>query len=412
MPTDEPDRTGPPQDEHPTPQDGHHSVHDLRRELDGRTDAEESARITGHLDACDDCTRRLDELAGTTPTPAVAADQDPPSLDPRWMRRAVARTMLSVAWRAALLLVVVVVAAQFAATLLVHPPLVERGDRLERHVVASIDLPILLRPGAEARDVNSNVGLFRRTTEVRFERAVGAATSDLGRYETRLGPLAMTTAIGSAPITTSRGPRLSEDPADSSPVPFDPERAGDATAATIELSWSGAIDREAVAALTDDHDDVALTWVGFRVAESDWDARGGVLGYNACSRGGDEIVEGFDLGNRLVGGGFSISGVSRQPLPPEDGVAHALEQVRRATDNLVRSGWLADDPPMEREGADGPLTDLDAVNQRLAEDDPEVVTVVLTGPTPALAAIIADSAPDTANLLELDLDRGAPEPCG
>ncbi len=405
MPTDDPDRTGPPHADHP-------STDDLRRELDGRTDAEESARITGHLDACEACGRRLDELADTTPTPAVAADRDTPSFDPRWMRRAVARTMLSVAWRAALLLVVVVVVAQFAATLLVHPLLVERGDRLERHVVASIDLPILLRPGAEARDVGSNVGLLRRTTEVRFERAVGAATSDLGRYETRLGPLAMTTAVGSGPITAWRGPRLSEDPADSSPVPFDPGRAGDATAATIELSWDDAIDREAVAALTDDHDDVALTWVGFRVADGTHAEGRQALGYSACSRGGDEIVEVFDLGTTLVGGGFGTSSGFRQLPPPEDGVAHALEQARRATDNLARSGWLEDEPLLDRGREDGPLADLDAVNQRLAEDDPEVATLVLTGPTPALAAIIADSAPDTANLLELDLDRGAPEPCG
>jgi len=69
--------------------------------------AEESARIAGHLDGCRACGRLLDELAGTSPTPATTADQDPPAYDSRWIRRAVGRTMLSIAWRTALLLVVV-----------------------------------------------------------------------------------------------------------------------------------------------------------------------------------------------------------------------------------------------------------------------------------------------------------------
>ena len=259
--------------------------------------------------------------------------------------------------------------------------------------------------------MTSNIGLLRRTTEVRYERVVGAARSDLGSYETRLGPLAMTTGVGSGPITAWRGPRLSEDPVDSSPVPFDPERAGEATAATVELTWFDTIDRGSVAELSSGDDDVMLTWVGFHTGDRPVQERGSVLGYSACSRGADEMLEGFALGSSLFGGGFGTSGSFRVLPPPEDGVAHALEQLRRATDNLARSGWLEDEPLLTDGPVDGPLADIAAVSRWLEDNDPEVATVVLTGPTPALADIVAASAPDTANLLELDLDRGAPEPC-
>lgn len=402
MSTDDP--TGPTGRQHP-------STQELRRELDGRTSPEESARITRHLDGCEACGRLLDELADTAPAPATTTDRQPPTFDARWMRRAVGRTMLSIAWRSALLLVVVVVVAQVAAALVFHPLFVERGDRLEEHVVASIDLPVLLRPGVEVRDVRSSVGLLRRTTEVRFERAVGAAHSDLGTYETRLGVLAMPTAVGHGPITAWRGPRLSEDPVDSSPVPFDPERAGEATAATVELTWFDTIERGSVAELSSDDDEVVVTWVGFRVGDGPVEERGSVLGYSTCGRGADDILATFDLAGGAVGGGFGISGGFRLLPPPEDGVDHALRQARRATDNLARSGWLENEPLITRGPVDGPLSDIAATNRRLQESDPDIVTVVLTGPTPSLADIIAASEPDTVTLLELDLDRGAPEPC-
>ncbi|TVP70661.1 MAG: hypothetical protein EA340_05520 [Nitriliruptor sp.] len=138
--------------------------------------------------------------------------------------------------------------------------------------------------------------------------------------------------------------------------------------------------------------------------------RGSVRGYSTCGQGADDILEVVDLGSSLFGGGFGTSGSFRILPPPEDGVDHALEQVRRATDNLARSGWLDDEPLFTDGPVDGPLSDIDAVNRRLQEREPEIVTVVLTGPTPALAEIVAASEPDTADLLELDFDRGAPEP--
>lgn len=394
----------------PNQPDGHPTDDALRRELHAQTDPEESARITDHLDACEQCGERLDALADTMP--ALSAEATATTDDPGWMRRAVSRTLFGVAWRAALLLAVVAIGGQFLGALVIHPLLVDRGDRLEEHLVAAIDLPVLLRPGVEASEIRTNPGVFRRSVEVRFERAVGAQHQDLGSYELRLGPLGMSRTDGPLVAFPPLGPSLSNDPSDRSTIAFDPSRAGEATAATVELRWFEGIDATQVPELTADAgDELALTWVGFQVGEPPEDpdlagAYDATLGYSACPAGADRLRE--IIGDGPIHGGGGMSGGFRAfPPEPGDGVAQALAQVRRATANLASSGWL-EDAGSVRDG----LGDVQETARWLEDNDPDVTSVVLTGPTTLLAEVVEASGPDRAVLLELELDRGAPDPCG
>ena len=118
-----------------------------------------------------------------------------------------------------------------------------------------------------------------------------------------------------------------------------------------------------------------MTWVGLRIGELPTEGPGAILGYSACARDHGELL---DLAGVPFSGGFGTSGGFRVMPPPEDGVGHALTHVRRATANLARTGWLENEPLLR----EGPLGDVTATAQWFTDNDPEVVSIVLTGPTP------------------------------
>jgi hypothetical protein len=370
--------------------------------LDDRLDAADAEVVGHHLETCERCLARLDTLA---PGPALDRrdDGEVPSFDPRAMRRAVRRTLWRTAVNAALLLVAGAIVLQLIGALVVHPLFVSRGDRVSEHVAATIDLAVMTTPGAEVREYRSNIGWVRRTTEAEAERVVGGRSVPLGGYATRLGPLAMTSDPDNRVF--AYGPILSDPADDDGAVSFEPDRLPEGTAVTAEL-WFG----EPVTTATVDElatDEVALLWVGFDVtgvgAPDDSGEHGNGpterLGYSACA----ELPPFID---EVGGGGFGGTGAFRRfPATVGGGAEHALTQLRRATANLAEIGWLEQEPVDS-----GPLADLDAVQQRL--DDPQVRSVVVTGPTPEVAALHDELGAMHADLLEVDFDRGAPEPCG
>jgi hypothetical protein len=374
--------------EHPTREE-------LLRYLDDDASPAAAARIADHVESCDECTSRLGDLS--EPVAVGTTDAEPPSYDAKRMRRAVRRTLFSVAWRAAALLVVVLFVGQFLGALVIDPLVIGRGERTTRHVVASLDLPVMLRPGAEIHQFTSNPGVFRRTTEVQVERVVGGTVVALGSYETQLGPFGVRTPDST--LSPGSGPRLTGDPVDQSPIEFQPGRLGDGTAVTVELVWFDAVDREVAATLPDDHDDVVLTWVGFDVLDLPQEDLSNRLGYSTCAEIPAWVVE------RSFGG---YGGSGFRALPDErHGPDHALEQLRRATDNLAATGWLDDEAILDG----GPLEDLQATADWLHDNDPQVARAVVTGPTAAIADIVEAHDPDIAYLLEVDFDRGPPNPC-
>jgi hypothetical protein len=376
----------------PADQGAHPSVERFRAFLDDDLPAADAREVAVHLEACERCVAALDDLEpALVLPPEVAADA--PVWDERRMRRAVRRTVLRTAVNTVLLLVLAALLLQVVGGLVVHPLLVDRGGRLERHVTATIDLPVLLIPGAEAGALVSEPGWLRRTTEVEFRRSVGSRPTSLGSFGTRTGPFGMSTTSG---WDLWPGTYSLETGSEVYPTPFEPERLGEGTAVTVELQWLRPVDLEAADAVAAGSADVALLWVGFRVpgAQHPQDPAW-TLGYSAFAEPWPSLSD-------MRTGGFGTSDATERRFHGDDlGARHALGQVRRATANLAAIGWPAVDDP---EGY-GALADLAGTADALAATEPGVASVVITGPTQAVAEAVEAHGPDQAQLLEIDFDR-------
>jgi hypothetical protein len=373
--------------------DGHPDGDRLRAYLDETLPADDATLIADHLERCGACVSALDDLEEPV-TLLDEPDAEAPAWDEGRMRRAVRRTLLRTAVNAIVMVVVAALVLQVVGWFVVDPLLIDRGERVSNSVIASIDLPVITIPGAEIDGVNSNFRLMRRHTEVRAQRTVGSQTVSLGGYTTRLGPLGMSTDNDS--FITAEGPLLRS----TTLTPFEPERHGDGTAVTVELTWLDGLPPAEADSVTDAAEDLALLWVGFRLPDGDPVDPLWRLGYSACGNVSAFIPQ-------QTWGGFGSGGGFRVPSSGSSGSRHALEELRRATANLADIGWLDNE-----QISVGPLADVAATARWLATNEPDVASIVITGPTSAVAAAVEATAPDEATVLEVDFDRGAPEPCG
>jgi hypothetical protein len=375
----------------PADQGAHPSTKRLRAFLDDDLPAVEAREVEDHLEACERCVAALDDLE--PPVRLREATAEAPAWDERRMRRAVRRTVLRTAVNAVLLLVLAALLLEVVGGFVIHPLLVDRGGRLESHVTATIDLPVLLIPGAEAGELYSDPGWVRRTTEVAYRRSVGSRPTSLGTFGTRTGPFGMSTTSG---WDLWPGAYALEPGSDVHPTSFEPDRLGEGTAVTVELRWLRPVELETADAVAAGSADVALLWVGFRVPGAPHPQDPGwTLGYSAYAEPWPHLSD-------MRFGGFGTSDATERRFHGDDlGARHALGQVRRATANLAAIGWPAvDDPDVY-----GALADLDATEDALAATEPGVASVVITGPTQAVAEAVAAHGPDQAQLLEIDFDR-------
>jgi hypothetical protein len=392
---------------------GEHLTPDaLRAFLTDAMAPDEAEAAAEHLERCASCLRALDDIETTSagagrehegdatmsaPTLVREPEANEPVWDERRMKRSVRRTLLGTAVRAALLLLAGAIVVQLVGGFLVGPLLVDRGDRVPAAITATFDLPVLTIPGAEISEFGSRMGALRRTTEVSVERAVGASAVPLGSFSTRIGP------FGASPVgppVDAFGPVL-DNPSGTfvqDVPPFEPERLGEGTAATVELHFGRGVTVADADAIADQATDVELLWVGFRVPGGDPDDRSWRLGYSACGTIPEWVTD-------QRSGGFGGSGGFRS-WEGDSGADHALREVRRAVVNLARTGLVSVGGP------EGALADPEETAALLAETEPEVMSVVLTGPTDALAAVVEVLSPLSVDLLEVDFDRGAPQTCG
>jgi hypothetical protein len=376
----------------PADQGAHPSIERLRAFLDDDLPAADAREVEDHLEVCERCVAALDELE---PEPVLSreATGGAPAWDERRMRRAVRRTVLRTAVNTVLLLALAALLLQVVGWFVIHPLLVDRGNRLESHVTATIDLPVLLIPGADGGELVSNPGWLRRTTEVEFRRPIGSRPTSIGSFGTRTGPFGMSTIIGSDlwPGTYSL-----ETGSDVYPTPFEPDRLAEGTAVTVELQWLRPVDLEAADAVAAGSADAALLWVGFRVPGAPHPQDPGwTLGYSAYAEPWPQLSD-------MRSGGFGTSDATQGRFHGDDlGARHALREVRRATANLAAIGWPAVDDP----DGYGALADLDATADALAATEPGVASVVITGPTRAVAEAVEEAGPDQTLLLEIDFDR-------
>jgi hypothetical protein len=398
-----------PRDDHGAPErsDDHPSDERLRAHLDGTLGPAEDLEVATHLEGCRTCIARLDDLSEPPMLPAVdrTASAETPGWDDKRMRRSVRRTLLRTAWNAALLLIAGAIVLQLLGSYVLQPLLVARGDRVADSIVATVDVPIMTIPGAELAELRSNPGIVRRTTEASFERFVGSRPAELGWLTTRIGPIGMSTphtawpSLSYGSLHALDGSRVG--PVDRSPVPFEADRLAAGTAVTVQVAWDRPVarsDAQAVAATTDE---VALSWVGFDVPGSPRELGSPQLGYSAC---GTILASLREMSSGL--GGYGAAGGFRDWEVAGDGVEHALTELRRATANLAATGWADSSDP------DSPLSEPAATADALATGDPGVTSLVVTGPLDAVDAVVEAADADRAELLEIDFDRGAPEPCG
>jgi hypothetical protein len=372
-------------DEPATGGSGHPDRDRLRRWLDEALSADEAADVQAHVEGCTHCQQALEE---TEPPVRLAAPPDAAGWDERRMRRAVRRALLRTAFDVLSIVVVLALVATALGAFVVSPLLVDRGDRVERARTAVTDLPILLTPGATPTSQGQAVGLASQRHETSFVRYIGSQGRDLGTFSGRLGilnwqPDPPSGYMGQLGLAAER------------PRPFEPHRLPDGTVASVQLSFADGIDLTAADALAADHEEVSLQWVGFHVdvvrtddVDAPWLAESGV-GYSACHQGWDPERS----GGRVQPGGSE----------------HALDQARRATANLAASRDLR----RALEGSVLPaLRQIDEVADWLADNEPPVGAVVLTGPTADLAAIVDEAAPDEATQLGVDLYNGPGSMCG
>ncbi len=170
---------------------------------------------------------------------------------------------------------------------------------------------------------------------------------------------------------------------------------------TVLLRWPEGIAAEEAQHLATPEERTALLWVGVPPAGSPPDALfDPTLGYRACG-----TLPGFLLerSNRI--GSFGGDGF-RVPEVAGNGVTHALAEVRHATTNLAEA------PTIDGIADVGVFADLQATADAFASEDPQVDGLVVTGPSDAVTELVDAPGADAVHLLEVDFDRGAPEPCG
>jgi hypothetical protein len=293
-----------------------------------------------------------------------------------------------------------VVAVWALSSFVAVPIVVDRGDRPDAALMATWDLAVMLQPGAEITEWRSSAGLISRSFDIPTVLRVGGSTEDLGVVQSRLGPWSFSGEHGGPLVSQVQEDRGTEASLEHLPP---------GTVATVELGWLQAIDIADAQALMDAHSDVSVIWAGFPtgpgstglVAGFGAEDMPGYLGYGTCS---------VDPPNARFGwGGFSMgSAGSLDPLV-EPSITHALDQVRRAMDNLVSRTEFVD--AIGRFGGASPA-DVEHAREYLAGSNPGVVSMVVTGPTDLVRQFVHDAAPPVVVVRAVDFWNWSGPICG
>ena len=285
--------------------------------------------------------------------------------------------------------VVIAIVSAFAF----QPLVIDRGDRARKAGIATWDLPILLTPGASVDRWTTDATLFGRDLTVELVRFVGSEPQALGVFETDLGVFSF----------SERGFDTFNPYVGGSSRRFVPDQLPDGTVVTVQLLWlEQSIPIAEAQALIPNPSEATVLWAGFDVSPALPQRAGrfpgdlgSMLGYDTCATPG--IV---DLESSFFSSGFAMSsgnvtGCFFQPAS----VPHALEQTRRATKNLA-----SDDDLIEalKESSSESLQNIEDVAAWLADNEPDVVALVVTGPTRNVAHIVETSGADDAIQLEVD----------
>jgi hypothetical protein len=366
----------------------HHVARDLLGAyVDDELEPPTRAALEAHLADCDDCRALLPDSVTAPGSVDLAQDPAPVSWDERRMRRAVRVTLVRTTVGAALAAVAILLVLGLVSDLVLRP-IAARGDRLEQAIQLTWDVPLLFTPGAYVSDFTKEPSGGTTTIDAQISRHVGGL---LGGYQVELTAWAMTApAAPDPPFLHFDGP-IGRHPT------WQADRVPEGTVATVQLSWLEPITMAAAEALLGPDVDASLVWAAFAIGPLRgaglmgpvaWDPSTDV-GYSTCSILTEERLE--TLADPRRGGSGSGTGL---PI----GLAGALEQARRATANLAAAddflATLRTDAPV--------ILRIDETAAWLADNEPPLTSVVITGPTDVIAEAIANADADDARLLGMD----------
>lgn len=371
----------------------HHLARDLLEGyVEDSLEPETKSLLEAHLDTCEECRSIVDaaeppiELRPDLPTPADEWDE-------KRMRKTIRRTLGRLVFDAISIWIIGAIVLWIVSFLAIQPLLIDRGDRIREAFTATWDLPMLTTPGATIEGWRNDSTLFGRELSVDVGRYLGSRTEDLGTYETDLGIWR---------FSQSHGAALSPPYFGSESRRFQPDRIPDDTVATVELHWwENPLTISQAEALRPDNAVAWLLWAGFDVspalpgdAEQYLYDSDRLLGYDTCG----QLFEDFD--DTYWGAGSSAgSGTSNCHYLGTGSVTEALAQVRRATANLAGSEAIVESLSTPPQAA---LQSIEAVAAWLADNEPRVGSLVLTGPTENIADIVEASGAEDAVLLDVD----------
>ncbi|HEY6629191.1 MAG TPA: zf-HC2 domain-containing protein [Acidimicrobiia bacterium] len=361
----------------------HEEIQDLLEGyVDETLDRATRREVDAHLATCDECRAILEGVA-----PLDLGGIDPTAWTPRDMRRAVRRSMFRVAVDVVLLFIAVILVAWLVSLTLIHPLIINRGGRAEAATVATADLAVMLNPGATLTEYGYQTHFLSRTSEVTMAMPVGTSTQELGSLESMIGPLAFGDASGGSlfPFLFVYDEAIGgQDQL---------EAVDDGTVATVALGFETPLTMGQANELLESDADVRVVWAGFEVGDGSGLSSTGVLGYGTCGTPSIEVSGAIGASG---GGSGSWSG-------EQASIDDALAETLRAVRNLIDHPELLDGIDVTAEEAESVLVEL---------GDPQVASLVVTGPTKEIVAFIEEAAPDVVNVLALDFTNWFQPLCG
>jgi hypothetical protein len=375
----------------------HEEIQDLLEDyVDDMLDRETRKLVDDHLKTCAECRQILDDVA-----PVDVSALGALTYDEATMRRIVRRSLFRTAWNTLLLLFAGWIALWFFAALVIQPLVVNRGGRAADIVQATVDLGIMLNPGAVLADGAISSGLINRQIDLEFAVPVGAGLHPAVTTSTMVGPI----GIRDEPRFDSyfdfggfQGDALDQ-----------LSNLGESTVATVSLWFDSPVTIDEAQAIADDPNlDFRVIWAGFdasldRVEPLEppiWTA-GGTLGYATC-------LLGDDLGEDLLGATSASFGHGLEFLFGRSSIDTARNSVIAALTNIAGRDELVD---YVVEPFDDDKNDFGKIVAEL-QTDPEVTVLVVTGPSPAIAGYLESESGVSANVLAVDFYNWTAEVCG
>ena len=373
----------------------HREIQDrLEAYVDDRLSREERREVDRHLRDCEECRAILDDVA-----PVDLSGLGPTTYDEATMRRTVRRSLFRTALDAALILLAGLTLFWFLSALLIQPLVIDRGGRAGDAVRMSIDLGSMLNPGAILVEGDVSSDLLSRQVDLEFALPVGAALTQTDHTSTTIGVFGVSDAWDGPPGPESAGTEFMGEAADQL------ANLGSGTVATVSMFYEDPMSVEQAQDLADHPGaDVRVVWAGFdsslgQETPPNWTFTG-ALGYGTCLH--QDPLDEEVLSSSSAG--FSSGSMFASPS-----VRRALDSVISGLENIEGRPELVD--YVVRPYGDDPGS-VSAVLDYL-RNDPEVMILVLTGPSPEVARFV-ESSPGTAvaSVLAVDFYNWTDSICG